>query len=126
MNIYTAIMKTANLLEKHPDLWDFHKVYVPKCDSPGCALGWIGFFMGRKAGDPLPSFGISSGEFYDRLSEIQYEDPNWINKPDWTKDGTIAARCLRTYAERYYDHEKSQPQGIPSNIYEIFDSKEIA
>lgn len=124
MNIYTAIMKAADLLERHPSLWDYHNVNVPECDTPGCALGWIGFFMGRKAGSTITGIGgVGQGDFYSRMGGIQYTDPDWMSKPDWIHSAAVAARCLRAYAETYHAHDKPQPKGIPSSVMNIFTEK---
>jgi hypothetical protein len=50
MNIYNAIMKAADQVETHPESFDFWVNDIPeRCGSPGCALGWIGFYLGLEA-----------------------------------------------------------------------------
>lgn len=115
MNIYTAIMKAADWIEQHPALWDFYMVGVPECDTPGCALGWIGFFLGLKAGDNVhystlqQLMGISAQAFYARMTDLSEEDPDWLEKPIWHGCPILAAQCLRAYAEKYHGHDKPEP-----------------
>ena len=50
MNVYEAIVKAAWAIENHPQEFDFNsQVYPPGpgCGTPGCALGWIGTFLGK-------------------------------------------------------------------------------
>jgi hypothetical protein len=56
--MYESIMKAAEQIEQWPDSFKFMATGIPKksggninfCGSPGCALGWIGFFRGFRSG----------------------------------------------------------------------------
>ena len=94
MNAYEATLATAKLFEQRPELFDFCKVSVPLCGAPGCALGYIGYFMGHYGEVSGESaVGIPEEEFYDRMDELV--------TGEWVYKASICAAGLRLYAEKY-------------------------
>lgn len=115
MNTYESILAAADQIEAHPEVFDFETTGIPHaCGSPGCALGWIGFFYGARRcteSDGYSGVGAvarivlglpSGGKFYDRMSDLQLGDASWTESAD------ECARCLRLYAEKHHGHEKQQ------------------
>jgi hypothetical protein len=110
VNLYEAFMKAADHIESRPHLFNFDLYEMPgTCNTPGCALGWVGFFSGLEFShqgfigvrtDVSPQMlGIRSTEFYDRMAE-------WgLN---WMRDASCCARSLRLYAEKY--HAPAKPE----------------
>ena len=94
MNAYEAAIKTADLFEQKPEMFDFFAVVAPKCDTPGCAIGYIEHFMGFEGViDGNRSLGATRVEFYERMSELV--------TADWNNNASICAVGLRLYAEKY-------------------------
>ena len=150
MNVYDAIMKAADQIERYPETFDFGASRIPftfegtlqarmlgKNCPVGCALGWIGHFIGRpKALDELnwdyaeaasllgieaPRMRATSlfdqcdvGVFYSRMSALSAELELLLLS--WQYDARTCACCLRAYAAKY--HAPVEP--IPSSIREIF------
>jgi hypothetical protein len=134
MEIYDAIMKAADHIERNPALFRFESVYIPgDCGTPGCALGLIGYFLGisedRAAQEcggthTVPHIAVqylktswidlfrhdeSSSEFYRRMAELT--DTLWKSSAD------KCAKALRLYAAKYHAPQRT---GIPAIIREIF------
>ena len=94
MNVYEATLATAKLFEQKPEMFDFFAAVVPECDTPGCAIGYIGHFMGQKGLiDGLTTVGIPEPEFYDRMGELVTRG--------WIDSASLCAKGLRLYAEKY-------------------------
>jgi hypothetical protein len=94
MNAYEAAIKTADLFEQKPEMFDFFAVVVPECHTPGCAIGYIGHFMGQKGLiDGLTTVGIPEPEFYDRMTDL--------TGASWSNSAYKCAKGLRLYAEKY-------------------------
>ena len=94
MNVYEATLATAELFEREPKMFDFSRVVVPDCGTPGCAIGYIERFMGFEGViDGNRSLGTTRTEFYERMSELVTRE--WIN------NASICAVGLRLYAEKY-------------------------
>lgn len=113
MNIYNAIMATADHIERNPDEFKFSAVYIPNspgCGTPGCALGWIGTFLGvsearayeegqsaatvlhigsRYLGVLCRDHNDNMNEFYSRMNEF---DKYWKIGPQ------ECSKALRLYA----------------------------
>jgi hypothetical protein len=125
MNIRQAILLAADHIEQHPAAFNFRSIYVPKsdCGTPGCALGWIGYFYGcvdkpRQAYDGRTNVSyvasetvqIEPSEFYDRMTEaLGYT---------WTESSELCARGLRLYADKYHPAESRAL--IPESVARIF------
>jgi len=106
-DIYTAIMRAADHIERYPDQFDFSRVRVPDCGTPGCALGWIGRFAGCPVGHviesivdfekdtPCKRLGLRDQvTFYNRMRELTARY--------WAEDAATCAAGLRRYAQLYH------------------------
>lgn len=125
MNTYQALLATANLFERSPAAYDFQELNVPDCGSPGCAIGWTAFHMGRSGSNvhdiSAEILGCPHSVFYDRMSDINLERPEhhpWTHHP-WTRDAGAAAVCLRFYAEKYHGHEKPKPRPTSAMVADL-------
>jgi len=98
-----AILRAAYHIEHNPEQFDFHGIDRPNnCDTPGCALGWIGFFANI---DPsgvqcivkatATALGTSSAHFYDVMDTCA-ETSGWIDSAQ------LCAKGLRAYADKYF------------------------
>lgn len=95
--IYDAMHKAADHIERNPGDYNFFNTFVPECGTPGCLLGWVGLFLGRKSGSNLEALevvGLEGMDFYDLVDEFTGE--LWLVKAD------LAAQGLRGYAEKYH------------------------
>lgn len=108
-SLYTAIMQAADHIEQNPKEFSFFATLKPNgCGSPGCALGWIGYFAGgdnyqdvarnvlkvegaSRYGDGSPHFN-----FYRRMDVLAGGFSAWAH------DASGCARALRLYAEKYH------------------------
>lgn len=141
MQIYDAIMAAADQIEKRPKTFNFGISEVPRsCGSPGCALGWIGHFLGVwqaiAHGDVLTEVAIRMGlhgvrgDWLLRSGQrIFYARMGWLNGHDcatqiswgaWTGDAALCAKTLRAYAEMYHPLPKPEHTGLPDIVREIF------
>lgn len=111
MNIREAILKAADHIEANPSLFGFFVMRLPTdCGTPGCALGWIGHFLGAQYKDPYEaiyssvplSIGCRSagwdhaGVLYGRMTEIE---------EGWETNARKCAKALRAYADRFHPEE---------------------
>src|SRR5438552_2834077 len=117
MNTYQAILRAADHIQRHPQLFDFERTRVPRnCHTPGCALGWIGFFAGRTQARVRAMLGLSflhrgiaivtldagsdpiitvtALEFYERMDRLA--------ACNWRRDAIQCANALRLYAATYH------------------------
>lgn len=120
MNVRQAILATAALFERDPSAFDFNKIRVPDCNTPGCAIGWICAFSGvahsEYIGVGREILGVSEEDFYHRMNEFQPHTSTWCLQADW------CAEVLRLYADRY--HPAPKVHGIPSSVRAIFETKQ--
>ena len=73
MSIRDAILKAADHIERNPCSFDFWNNRIPKhCGSPGCVLGWIGFFAGLK--DDIGSAQLAVTSYLNTNPQIFYSD----------------------------------------------------
>lgn len=129
MNVRQAIFMAADRIENNPGDFLFEATKVPhQCGSPGCALGWIGHYLGIAAGNsfhaPCNAMGIAriapmldgSGEFtfYRRMDEL-------LGSTYWANDSSACARALRLYADKYHPAAKGTDVLIPASVRAIFD-----
>ena len=129
--VYQAIVNAADHIERNPAAFDFMSVGIPDCDTPGCALGWIGSFGGltksacgfsdaatdllRLEPEPLDGGGITRSNdftFYNRMDAL-------CGNKVWRKAAHVCAATLRKYAEKY--HAPAKRDLIPASVREIFD-----
>jgi hypothetical protein len=113
VNIRQAILKAADHIERNPRSFDFHRLTVPGgCGTPGCALGWIGYFGGVKSDcDGLQASNIDvsrfiglngeTGVFYKRLGDVLKSSgrTDWYS---WSQRADYCAEALRIYADLYH------------------------
>jgi len=105
-----AILQAADHLELHPETYDFMSVHIPSCGTPGCVIGWVGYFLGVDPGKAIggeflyetPIMGVSSHIFYTRLDAF-------LQPRSWIVNASIAAATLRKYADLYHP-EETQPE----------------
>lgn len=117
MNIYNAIMKAADQIERKPDQFDFMSCNRPKCGSPGCALGWIGVSADQ-------TIRTVDGDFAWTVAEnfLQLPDPfafysrmkGLCGSEQWKFSAPLCAATLRLYAEKYHGHEKPKTFAPPN------------
>ena len=124
MDTYQAILRAADHIERQPQLFDFERTRVPgNCRTPGCALGWIGFFAGRTQARVRAMLGLSflhrgiaivtvdagsdpvitvtAREFYERMDRLA--------TCDWRRDAAQCASALRLYATTYHRADGFDP-----------------
>lgn len=119
MNIRQAIISAAGQIDRTPGSFFFGTCKIPHtCGSPGCAIGWIAFYLGETGyiGDseviPLLVGRHDGGrEFYHRMYALV--------GGDWIKNAGLCARGLRLYADKYHPAESRAL--IPENVRAIFD-----
>jgi hypothetical protein len=127
MDTNQAILRAADHIQQHPQLFDFERTRVPdNCHTSGCALGWIGFFAGRTQRRIRTLFGLSflhrgiaivtedagsdpvitvtACEFYERMDRLA--------ACDWRKDANHCATALRLYAATYHPVDGFDPAYI--------------
>jgi len=135
---YEAILQAADHIGSHPADFNFMAQHIPTgCGSPGCALGWIGYFakikpvayysfadvahdvlrLGLESKEALWRYGAAH-EFYDRIGDICKEFG--LLKSDWMFNATACAMALREYAEKYH----APKSAIPTPILAIFNVPE--
>lgn len=112
MNIYDAIMKAADHIERYPKNFNFFRTSIPAdCGTPGCALGWVMHFSGARwrpncdAIDGVAAVGVDSTMFYQRMSEISRE---------WADTAQHCVSTLRLYAEKYHGNDRPKPVTVPN------------
>lgn len=112
MNIYTAIMKAADTIERYPDSFSFGSCTVPKghdCGTPGCALGWIAFYLGHERGSRIVEIDAAinrRSEFYDAMKQLSPGYASWIG------NAATCAKTLRLYAAKYHAPAKQPPDWL--------------
>jgi hypothetical protein len=101
-DIYAAVMKAADHIERNPQLFDFMRSTTPECGTPGCVLGWVAHFMGAAPGTEAKEmakfFGLSDGCVWFGLDALVQRT---IGENFYHHSHEDAARFLRTYAAKY-------------------------
>lgn len=109
LNVYQAVLIAANHIEKNPDDFRFQRYQAPdRCGSPGCALGWIGFFghLGRDAGEVGNALcEEGDGQFYDRMSSLTRKEER-DDGVSWRRSAALCAKGMRRYAEKHLNYYK--------------------
>lgn len=129
---HQAFMLAADHIEGNPKEFNFASRRQPSaldCGTPGCALGWIGYFMhtdpkpvviddrlysyfdynqiGERCGFVRASWvGLTRPEdfeevFYGRMDELHANRGGL----DWRESAQVCADMLRKYAETYHPVE---------------------
>ena len=107
LSMHAALCAAADHIERDPSDYCFDKIDIPKCGTPGCALGWIHTFSGIAGIGPRmttvdagPLFGIEDEEFYHRLDHL-------VESAKWRDDAKLCATALRMYADQYHPEATS-------------------
>jgi hypothetical protein len=117
-DIRTAILQAADQIERNPASFRFSELYVPKTiDGCGCALGWIGYFLGgqgRRIGFVSRELGAATDlTFYMRMAELK---TRYDRYRQWSKNAGVCAHTLRAYADKYHP----RTDFIPTEVRELF------
>lgn len=121
MNVREAILKAADHIERNPHLYDYQKIYAPECGTTGCAIGWIGHFLGMSGKDLdeiCDAIGTTHSEFYERTEPTG----NVVAQE-------CAVRSLRAYADRYHptsDTKCGRPMTPPTTTAPKYDFESLA
>lgn len=111
MDVRNAILNTADLIERHPEKYNFESGLVPSSIgqlAPACTLAWIGHFLGMQGATyhdvPDRMYGwktkTSTKDVYEKIGKSARGD--WLV---WAfrEDGIKAlASALRAYADREF------------------------
>lgn len=119
MNIYDAIMKAADTIEKRPDLYQFMANDIPDCGSPGCLLGWIGHHMGLRGNvfeTVMPLMGDNNLDALETLRYWNSPTSRSLSFGPIGQDPKAAVAHLRWLAPQF----KPVIIGIPASVREIF------
>lgn len=122
MEVREALLKTATLFTDHPEVFNFKEVQIPgNCGSPGCALGYIGFFLGMTGDDQFISgsvceaLGIESTFIFESLTKV-------YGNRDWYDSAAKCAEALRMYADVHHPEiKKTTRKDMPEKVRKIFD-----
>lgn len=112
MSIREAIEYAADRIERHASEYNFLSTARPTpCGTPGCALGWIGYYLGVNEptdGEPKTflslvenRLGVSCAEFYDRM-DAYHPDRSQYGRGTWTTNAQRCAYALRMYAVEFH------------------------
>lgn len=97
--VRSAILRTADHIEQHPELFKFIKSTVPECGTPGCLLGWIGHFLGMTPGRCISelkqAMNADDTMFYKRLDLV-------LGGGNWCHNALMCVRGLRLYADAFH------------------------
>lgn len=99
--IFQAMNLAADQVERNPDLFHFIRWEVPKCGMPGCALGWIGHFLGFAANTPNYKIAEAIGFSPEQCTEAFYRRVTAL-VPGLNGSAQLCARGLRLYARKYH------------------------
>ena len=135
MNIRQAILAAADSIEQNPDMFNFMANERPdlSCGTPGCALGWIGFYLGVGTARSMPTptaraMGCPKMSLPSSVSGERYEDWGFYRRMyklyggyGWKHAAPKCAETLRLYADRYHAENN-----IPKVVTDIFNVREAA
>lgn len=120
-DIYHAIFKAADSIERNPHLYDFWQNDITDCGSPHCILGWVGVHLGIKGKDfegidaVKKTLGLGTFGALTALGWKQDVDGDW-------HDAKHVSQFLRKFAQRY----KGSHTGLPDVVRDIFKQPETA
>jgi hypothetical protein len=106
MEIRQAILRAADQIQGHPELWNYWKIHTPSCGTPGCAIGWIAAMRGVSGFVSevcAAALGIDAEEFYERMRSKPIDCPVSI------ADAPKIAAGLRAYADKYHPAPVKEP-----------------
>ena len=104
MDIRTAILKAADRIESNPAAYSFVRSGKPGCGSPGCLMGWIGFYAG------VSEDRRNAATYASQVAQQLFGMGHWSqavylitsHASGYAKDAKVAARLLRAYANKYH------------------------
>ena len=105
-----AILKAAEHIEARPWAYNFFQNRMPGSNNDtGCALGWIGYFLGNiRQGIDEVSKVITNSNWEDRYTwcdafyfELDMLVPRKRNR-SWRFSAQLCVRALRLYADRHF------------------------
>jgi len=125
MEIREAILKAADWIQRYPSDFKYMENEIPDCGMPGCAIGWIGHFLGvkRRNGFDIDNVMKIMGLKYlhefsrHRMDVLCGWESNWRNNAD------ACAAGMRLYADKYHPAPVSTPNW---EAISTADAKEIA
>lgn len=116
MNVRQALLAAADHIEAKPQAYCFRNSNKPDCGSPGCLMGWVGFFAEVKDKDnrdwAAPGYanqvaqevlGLTSWSHFTNLGSQLGAFSNH------TQDSKQAAGMLRAYADKYHPATLAPP-----------------
>jgi hypothetical protein len=127
VEIYDAIMKAATTIDAQPENFNFHTTDIPRgpgCGTPGCALGWIGHYLGMSRNEVFATVAKllfntnihSDDAFYTRMDALHGGE-------SWRFSAPACAAALRLYAAKYHAPKRT---GLPDIVREIFTRQPVA
>ena len=97
MNLHqiTAIRQAADWIENNPEQYDYRENRIPSYGTPGCALGWIGHFMGAEGGimEVYHSLGMTN------LLSFSCCTMDRLAPDNWRECAADCAKGLRAWAD---------------------------
>ena len=133
--VYEAIMLAASQIEGNPEKFDFMATEVPStCRTPGCALGWIGHYLGMGSRTEYIShrhvpekLGIQSPNPDDPHSGAVafYRILDGFGESGWRHSAAICAATLRKYAKKYHAPRDLIPAGVREIFSRTYTAKDL-
>lgn len=108
--IRAAILKTADLFAQRPDLYNYRRVSIPECGTPGCMLGYIAAHLGMATHGRVHGLQDVLGFHHDELYSFAM-DWRAANAPGfpYTDHAHVAAGVLRAFADARFPAENAAP-----------------
>lgn len=104
--IRSAILRTAELFEREPGMFMFHNCDIPGCGTPACALGWIGAYLGIRAGEGI----FLASEAMGHADTGRFYSDMWTISPSgWRTTPQVLVKNLRAYADKFYPEQQLDP-----------------
>lgn len=104
--IYTAFARAADIIEARPHLFEYQQNGIPNCRTPGCAIGWVGHFLGHKGDINVTHaiLGTSVARFACRMDDLV---GGLTSEIDWRSSARKCAETMRLYAAKYHAQPKA-------------------
>jgi hypothetical protein len=108
MSIREAILKAADHIERVPSDYDYQANHKPRCGSPGCLMGWVGFYAGIPINDNHGTYMSTLKHVlgFDYI-DLQVELADQFH--GYTTVAQTGARLLRAYADKHYPATRVLP-----------------
>lgn len=131
MDIYNAMMKAADHIERNPKLFDFMESLVRYPSFPMCVIGRVASFMDlgyewQEVDGIAPTIlGVSEEEFYSRMDRLEVRPFGSLTLP-WCSNPLLCASLLRQYAKIFHAPDPLPFIDIPSTVRALFETPETA